>query len=838
MIKKILIKFGLYNTPYQKTKKEIKDYLKYNSLKNIDKWLKEKTLSKEFELLYAYRILFSILKNNNIEQSIKYGNKAQKIEFDEKIEQVLQNRKIFFEKSKYSIKKFKEFYEIHSLQEVEEWMQKAIKIKPELKLALYKAFFTLTKNKNAKKALEYGEKAIILGADEDFRKVVETREKWFKQKNIDISIDISDISIKEIKNIIENLSVDEAIQYINDLRKIDSNLEIVLKIFLIRKINKTEYEQTVEIALSIIEDLNDKSLLKIIAARAYAIKQYENALIFYKKYLALTKDISIVDRYINIILILEKSKILNLDDKSLDIYIKNIIEENFLLLKNKHKKYIKDLLYFEINFKLENYKEAIVYGQKIIKFNHKQYPIRLARAYFELGEVNNAITNSSLDNTIEKHKNLIEVYQSYLNLLENGFKYSLEKEKLEISSNKILYVLNNSLPYHSNGYATRAHGLLEGIKHLKNIEAITRLGYPHDLAKFRNKEYIAFHQVDSIKYNHLNSENLWLNYIPLDEYLIAYGEKLSEFVKANNFQYIHSASNFVNGLAANYAAKKLGLKSIYEVRGLWEITRISRQPEWKNSEYYNMIKKLETQAASEADIVITITYALKKELVKRGVLAEKIFVLPNGVDSSSFVPIQKDISLMESLGIKENEVVIGYIGSIVEYEGIDLLIESLALLKEKNLDFKFLLVGDGRYFDVIKNKIQEFHLEDNIIVTGRVPHDEVEKYYSLIEIAPLPRKAVPVSEIVSPLKPFEAMATGKIVLGSSVEAIAEIIQDGYNGMLFEKDNVNDLADKLELLIQNENLRKEISKNAREWAVAERDWRVLAKELNEIYEKLH
>jgi glycosyltransferase involved in cell wall biosynthesis len=244
--------------------------------------------------------------------------------------------------------------------------------------------------------------------------------------------------------------------------------------------------------------------------------------------------------------------------------------------------------------------------------------------------------------------------------------------------------------------------------------------------------------------------------------------------------------------------------------------------------------RLEAQAAKEADVVLTLTEALKAEMVARGVDEKKIHILPNGVTSARFSPQKRDAALEASLGL-EGDVVIGYIGSVVAYEGLELLVDAVDLLRMRGVEnFKVLIVGDGAVLDEIKERVTLKALESYFIFTGRVPHEEVECYYSLVDITPFPRKGQPVCEMVSPLKPFEAMAMEKAVLSSNVAALAEIVQDGYNGLLFEKDNIEDLALKLEMLIADADLRKKLGKEARKWVKQERDWKILSSTLDRIY----
>ncbi|WP_257291811.1 glycosyltransferase family 4 protein, partial [Endozoicomonas sp. ONNA1] len=179
-----------------------------------------------------------------------------------------------------------------------------------------------------------------------------------------------------------------------------------------------------------------------------------------------------------------------------------------------------------------------------------------------------------------------------------------------------------------------------------------------------------------------------------------------------------------------------------------------------------------------------------------------------------------------------------YVGSMVDYEGLDLLINATEQLRDKGLTgFKVLMVGDGAVKAELELMAQKKQLQDLIIYTGRVPHDEVEDYYSLIDICPFPRKGLPVCEMVSPLKPFEAMAMGKAVVSSDVAALAEIVQDERTGLLHKMDDAEDLADKLQLLIEQPKLREQYGQAAREWVVAERDWKVLAKRVDAVYKRL-
>lgn len=483
------------------------------------------------------------------------------------------------------------------------------------------------------------------------------------------------------------------------------------------------------------------------------------------------------------------------------------------------------------------------YGEALAATGHTsdQLAIHMCDAHLYKGEVDQALdvvhrlAAGESDRIGEKHQRLLSVKR----LLEHGFQYEISSTHDGYVSlpKRVLCPLHNSLPFDSGGYATRTHGLLTSILTKGwQVSGVTRLGYPQDRPRHKNTAVESFSEIDDIQYFRLQREHCVYGGRPLYEYLCRYADELYELAKQEQPSVIHAPANFMNGVAANAVAKALGIKSIYEVRGLWEITRISRQPEWEDSQYFTMMRNMELQAAQDADAVICITSALKEEMVVRGVPPEKISIIPNGVDVGRFVPRPANELLKKTLGFSGKKV-IGYIGSIVDYEGLDYLIEAVAALDAKGIEqeFSVLIVGDGAALEGIRELSDAHGLSDRIVkFTGRVPHEEVEDYYSIIDIAPFPRKSLPVTEMVSPLKPFEAMAMNKIVLSSDVAALAEIVEEGVNGHLFEKDNVEDLALQLERLLSYGSV---TSMKPREWVIQNRSWDKITETLDELYRTL-
>jgi glycosyltransferase involved in cell wall biosynthesis len=431
---------------------------------------------------------------------------------------------------------------------------------------------------------------------------------------------------------------------------------------------------------------------------------------------------------------------------------------------------------------------------------------------------------------------LVDVGHSSLAVLASGLPLEpVRRRSARGRDGTVAYLLHNSLPHASAGYATRTHGLLTAlVRDGWDAHAITRLGYPYDVWGMDDHRTAApLDRIDGVAYHRLlDGRRPYLKW-PIGEYLDTYVSRVEKLVRQHDLGIVHGASNYWNGFAAVSAARRLGLPSVYEVRGLWELTRISRDTSYEGSEMFRLTARLEAAACRAADHVLTITDALRSEMVGRGVPGHKISVLPNGVDTSRFVPRDRDGGLAAELGVGDS-VVIGYVGSVLDYEGIDLLLEAVARLRARREDFHLLVVGDGAAYDECVSKRNRLGLQDVSTFTGRVPHDEVERYYSLVDVAPFPRRPLPVCEAVSPLKPFEAMAMGKVPVVSSVAALTEIVEHDENGLVFTKGDAGSLVEVLDRVVGDVELRARLGIAARDWVVRERDWSVLVKYLENVY----
>ncbi|MDN5654658.1 MAG: glycosyltransferase family 4 protein, partial [Kocuria sp.] len=436
----------------------------------------------------------------------------------------------------------------------------------------------------------------------------------------------------------------------------------------------------------------------------------------------------------------------------------------------------------------------------------------------------------------EYQRNAVSNYQ----LGRTGFPFPklLPEPAYEAQKDHVFYLLHNSLPHNSAGYATRTHGLLSELNRIGwNVDGVTRLGYPYDMPGMAEIPDVPMHDVvGNVDYRRLLTGRQVEKKNPLFYYTERYSKALLELAKQERPAIIHAASNHWNGLTAVKTARQLGIPSIYEVRGLWEVTRGSRNPEWAQSNMFKYIARMEADAAKGATRVFAITEALRDEMISRGVDGDKIRIVPNGVDTSRFTPIPKDEELASQLGVA-GKTVIGYVGSVLDYEGIELMLEAAEVMNRTREDFHVLIVGDGAELERFQNYVEEHELEHVVTFTGRVPHEDVERYYSLIDITPFPRLPLPVCEMVSPLKPFEAMAMGKAVVSSDVAALKEIVTPGVNGYLHEKGSTESLIEQLTRLLDDPEHTRQVGAQARDWVVENRDWRRLATLIAETYDEI-
>jgi PEP-CTERM/exosortase A-associated glycosyltransferase len=300
-------------------------------------------------------------------------------------------------------------------------------------------------------------------------------------------------------------------------------------------------------------------------------------------------------------------------------------------------------------------------------------------------------------------------------------------------------------------------------------------------------------------------------------------------------QVLHAHSPALGGLAAVRAGRKLGIPVVYEIRAFWEDAAVGNGITSEGSLRYRLTRSLENRTVAAADAVMTICSGLRDDLIARGTPADKIGIMPNGVDLTLFgEPLPHDDALAGELSLGEGPV-IGFIGSFYDYEGLDDLIASMPALVAREPDARLLLVGGGPMESALRAQAAASPAADAIRFVGRVPHTEVERYYSLCDVLAYPRKASRLTDLVTPLKPLEAMAQGKLVAASNVGGHRELIRDGETGVLFAPDDPAACAAALADLLARRGDWDAIRATARKHVAIWHDWNTNVKRYQTVYQ---
>ena len=284
------------------------------------------------------------------------------------------------------------------------------------------------------------------------------------------------------------------------------------------------------------------------------------------------------------------------------------------------------------------------------------------------------------------------------------------------------------------------------------------------------------------------------------------------------------------------AAKKLGIPMVYEIRAFWEDAAVDHGTATDKSLRYRITKWLETKLVKNTDSVVTICNGLKNDLIERGVGSNKIFVIPNGIDTNRFVPRPKDHTLMEKYKLEKN-VVLGFIGSFYKYEGLEDLIKAFIQIHKQRPQSKLMLIGGGPEELYLRNLVPS-DLNSQIIFTGKVPHESILDYYSIIDIFVYPRKKIRLTELVTPLKPLEALAMHKFVVGSDVGGIKELLEGDNSGLLFRAGDIEDLISKVVTVIDRVGDDEITRDSGDEKFLYDRDWENIVKGYNGLQCKLN
>jgi PEP-CTERM/exosortase A-associated glycosyltransferase len=395
--------------------------------------------------------------------------------------------------------------------------------------------------------------------------------------------------------------------------------------------------------------------------------------------------------------------------------------------------------------------------------------------------------------------------------------------------NRILHVLDHSLPLHS-GYTFRTRAIMTAQAAMGlEVRGITGLRHVAQGPDCETAEGLMFHRTRGQASGPPGLKE-WREIGLLADAIVALAQDWRPDL-------LHAHSPALCGKAALIAGQRLGLPVVYEIRAFWEDAAVSNGTGHEGSLKYRLTRALEDHVVARADAVVTICQGLKDDLVARGMAPDKISLSPNGVDLELFgAAAPADRALAKQIGLKPGPV-IGFIGSFYDYEGLDDLIAAMPLLIAREPDAQLLLVGGGPMDAALRAQTAASSAAGAIHFTGRVPHGEVERYYALIDVLAFPRKRSRLTDLVTPLKPLEAMAQGRLVAASDVGGHRELIADGVTGTLFAPDEPADCAAALAGLLADRASWEARRRAGRVHVAQHHDWRRNVHRYLDIYQAL-
>lgn len=383
---------------------------------------------------------------------------------------------------------------------------------------------------------------------------------------------------------------------------------------------------------------------------------------------------------------------------------------------------------------------------------------------------------------------------------------------------RVLHVLDHSIPLHS-GYTFRTRSILQQQR---------ALGWQtyHLTSPKQGPTQKAFEQVDGLDFFRTGIAAGPLARLPVFNQLAVIDvleDRLLDVAREVKPDVLHAHSPALNAIAALRVGKRLGIPVVYEIRAFWEDAAVDHGTSSEWGLRYRLTRAMETYALKRVDAATTICEGLRAEIVGRGIPAAKITVIPNAVDVGGFsVDGARDEALATELGL-QGMAVLGFIGSFYAYEGLNVLLAALPSMLAANPAIRVLLVGGGPQDAALKEQARQLGVADKVIFTGRVPHEQVQRYYDLVDVLVYPRLKMRLTDLVTPLKPLEAMAQGRLLAASDVGGHIELIDDGKTGVLFAAGDPQALAAKVLALLAAPASWPQLRAQGRSFVERERTW---------------
>lgn len=393
-----------------------------------------------------------------------------------------------------------------------------------------------------------------------------------------------------------------------------------------------------------------------------------------------------------------------------------------------------------------------------------------------------------------------------------------------MSTLRILHILDHSIPLHS-GYTFRTLSILRE-QRILGWETV------HLTTPKQGPGRVAQDEIDGMTFHRTPSADG----TGLLQQMHLTAKRILAMVQSTKPHIIHAHSPVLNAMPSLWAARRHRLPFVYEMRASWEDAAVDHGTTTQGSVRYRLSRALESFALRHADEVTTICEGLQNDIFSRGLNAERVTVIPNAVDAAMFQFCDKpDAELRRSLGL-DGAVVIGFVGSFYGYEGLHLLLEAARRMLPEIPHLKVLLVGGGPQEAHLKAQALASGLQDHVIFSGRVAHADIHRYYALIDVLAYPRLPSRLTELVTPLKPLEAMAQGNVFVASDVGGHRELVRHGETGFLFPAGDVLALQAVLQSVLAQRESWPRIRQQARRWVEMERTWTHSVSQYRAVYQR--
>jgi glycosyltransferase involved in cell wall biosynthesis len=416
-----------------------------------------------------------------------------------------------------------------------------------------------------------------------------------------------------------------------------------------------------------------------------------------------------------------------------------------------------------------------------------------------------------------------------------------QREVLQpLARTRILHILKSAAPERWSGFTIRT---LQDLRAQRSAGldpvVVTQLGWPRETGVSDVPARVTF---EGFEQHYLDRGPAYRpRSLPADVALQDNAEALVAIVREVRPAILHVHSGHRGGelvLPALALRRRFGIPVVYEVRGLFEAVWTSDPRYAETAELYHRRLAFETRLLHEVDGAVVISEALLESFVERGVDRAKLTLVPNGIDPEALDVATRDAELRSRLGL-EGRLVAGYLGNLDHWrEGLDILLRALADLRGRGReDVAILIVGDGTRRASLEGLARELGVADHVRFTGRVPHEQVGQYYSQMDLFVNPRVDERAARLITPLKPYEAMALGLPVLVSDLPALREIVDPPHRGATAPPGDPLALGRAIESRLDDPGERARLGAAGRDWVRRERTWAANGPRYRAAYERI-